>query len=151
MSMNRKILAAVVAVMLFAGVTWARDIKLGSLTVKAPDSFVNGEVTSSDIAEGVTAYYKSAETLMDFDVYEFPKDEPFDEFVKSYAASNLTREEINGVKAAVYRSTDENEGKEYSTLNYILEDENEYIFVVFWLDGESAEAEALAIINSLTK
>ncbi|MBQ7216873.1 MAG: hypothetical protein IJS39_12920 [Synergistaceae bacterium] len=149
--MSRKILAAVFAVMLFAGAVWARDIKLGSLTVKAPDSFVNGEVTSSDIAEGQIAYYKSAETLMDFDVYEFPKEEPFEEFVKSYAASNLTREEINGVKAAVYRSTDESDGKEYSTLNYILEDANEYVFVVFWLDGESAEAEALAIINSLSK
>lgn len=149
--MSRKIFAAVLAVMVFAGAVWARDIKLGSLTVKAPDSFVNGEVTSSDIAEGQTAYYKSEETLMDFDVYEFPKEEPFDEFVKSYASSNLTREEINGVKAAVYRSTDESEGKEYSTLNYILEDEKEYILVVFWLDGESAEAEALAVINSLTK
>ena len=149
--MSRKILAAVFAVMLFAGAVWARDIKLGSLTVKAPDSFVNGEVTSSDIAEGQIAYYKSAETLMDFDVYEFPKEEPFEEFVKSYASPNLTREEINGVKAAVYRSTDESDGKEYSTLNYILEDANEYVFVVFWLDGESAEAEALAIINSLSK
>lgn len=149
--MSRKIFAAVLAVMVFAGAVWARDIKLGSLTVKAPDSFVNGEVTSSDIAEGQTAYYKSEETLMDFDVYEFPKEEPFDEFVKSYASSNLTREEINGVKAAVYRSTDESEGKEYSTLNYILEDEKEYILVVFWLDGENAEAEALAVINSLTK
>ena len=149
--MSRKIFAAVLAVMLFAGAVYARDIKLGSLTVKAPDSFVNGEVTSSDIAEGVTAYYKSAETLMDFDVYEFPKDEPFDEFVKSYASSNLTREEINGVKAAVYRSTDQHDGKEYSTLNYILEDGNEYVLVVFWLDGETAEAEALAIINSLSK
>ena len=149
--MSRKILAAVLAVMLFAGAVYARDIKIGSLTVKAPDSFVNGEVTSSDIAEGVTAYYKSAESWMDFDVYEFPKDEPFEEFVKSYASSNLTREEINGVKAAVYRSTDEYDGKEYSTLNYILDDEKEYVLVVFWLDGESAEAEALAVINSLSK
>ena len=150
--MTRRIFAAVLAVMLFAGVAFAQDIKLGSLTVKAPDSFVNGEVTSADREEGITAYYKSDETLMDFDVYEFPKNESFEEFLDSFAApKNLTREEINGVKAAVYRSTDESEGKEYSTLNYILEDEKEYILVVFWLDGESAEAEAKAIIDSLKK
>ena len=149
--MSRKLLAAVLAVMVFASMAFARDIKIGTMTITAPDSFVNGEVTDKDREEGVTAYYKSAETLMDFDVYEFPKDEPFDEFVKSFAAPNLTREEINGVKAAVYRSTDESEGQEYNTLNYILEDENEYVFVVFWLDGEEAEPQALAIIGSLKK
>ena len=150
--MARRIFAALLAVMMFAGAACARDISLGSLTVTAPDSFVNGEVTDADKAEGQTAYYKSDETLMDFDVYEFPKNESFEEFLDSFAApKNLTREEINGVKAAVYRSTDESEGKEYSTLNYILEDEKEYILVVFWLDGESAEAEAKAIIDSLKK
>ena len=71
--------------------------------------------------------------------------------MKSFAAPNLTREEINGIKAAVYRSTDESEGQEYSTLNYILEDEKEYIMIVFWLDGEEAEPQALAIINSLSR
>ena len=149
--MTRKIFAALLAVMMVAGSAFALDIKMGSLTVKAPDSFVNGEVTSADREDGITAYYKSDETLMDFDVYEFPKEEPFDEFVKSFAAPNLTREEINGVKAAVYRSTDESEGKEYSTLNYILEGEKEYVMVVFWLDGEEAEPQALAIINSLSR
>ncbi|MBQ7544716.1 MAG: hypothetical protein IJT02_07205 [Synergistaceae bacterium] len=149
--MARRLFAAVLAVMLFAGVASARDIALGTFTVKAPDSFVNGTVTSADREEGITAYYKSAETLMDFDVYEFPKEEPFEEFVKSFAAPNLTREEINGIKAAVYRSTDESEGQEYSTLNYILEDEKEYIMIVFWLDGEEAEPQALAIINSLSR
>ena len=149
--MTRKIFAALLAVMMVAGSAFALDIKMGSLTVKAPDSFVNGEVTSADREDGITAYYKSDETLMDFDVYEFPKEEPFDEFVKSFAAPNLTCEEINGVKAAVYRSTDESEGKEYSTLNYILEGEKEYVMVVFWLDGEEAEPQALAIINSLSR
>ena len=150
--MTRKLLAALLAVMMFAGIACARDIQLGTLTVKIPDSYVNGEVTDEEKSEGQTAYYKSDETLMDFDVYEFPKDEPFEEFLKSFATpSNLTREEINGVKAAVYRSTDESEGKEYSTLNYILDGGKEYVFIVFWLDGESAEAEVKAIMDSLKK
>ena len=149
--MTRRIFAAVLAVMMFAGIACARDIQLGTFTITAPDSYVNGPVTDKDREGGITAYYKSDETLMDFDVYEFPKDEPFEEFLQSFATPNLTHEEINGVKAAVYRSTDESEGKEYSTLNYILEDEKEYVFIVFWLDGEDAEAEAKAIIDSLKK
>ena len=149
--MGRKILAAVLAVMLVAGSASAREVKFGTLTMKIPDSFVNGKVTSDDIAEGQTAYYKSDETLLDFDVYEFPKEDDFGEFVKFFAGKKAASKTINGVNAAVYRSTDESDGQEYSTLNYMLEDEKEYVFIVFWLDGENAEAEAEAIINTLKR
>lgn len=147
----RKIFAAILAVILIAGSASAREVKFGTLTMKIPDSFVNGEVTSKDVAEGQTAYYKSDETLMDFDVYEFPKEEAFEDFVIMFAGKKAVLEKINGVNAAVYRSTDESDGQEYSTLNYILEDEKEYVFIVFWLDGENAEPEATAIINSLSR
>lgn len=147
----RKIFAAILAVILIVGSASAREVKFGTLTMKIPDSFVNGEVTSKDVAEGQTAYYKSDETLMDFDVYEFPKEEAFEDFVIMFAGKKAVLEKINGVNAAVYRSTDESDGQEYSTLNYILEDEKEYVFIVFWLDGENAEPEATAIINSLSR
>ncbi|MBQ7594653.1 MAG: hypothetical protein IJU48_09915 [Synergistaceae bacterium] len=147
--MMRRIFAAILAVMLIAGSAFALDVKAGNFTLKAPDSFVNGEVKDEERAEGLTAYYKSDDTLLDFDIYQLPKEEPFEEFVKSYS-SRVTETEINGVKAAVYRSTDESEGQEYNTLNYILEDEKEYVIIVFWLDGD-VEAEAEAIINSLSK
>lgn len=150
--MTRKIFAAILAVMLIAGSAFAVEIKAGNFTLKAPDSFVNGEVTEKDKAEGLTAYYKSAETSLDFDVYLIEKEETLEECAKTYAGVNAAVEytEINGVKAAVYRSTDESEGQEYNTLNYILDDEKEFVFIVFWLDGE-VEAEAEAIINSLSK
>ena len=153
--MSRKILAAIaVLVMCVAGVAFADGVKtlsIGEYTVTVPASYVNGEVTSEDKAEGQTAYYKSDEILMDFDVYEYPKDEAFEDFVKSFAAANMTRETINGVNAAVYRSTDESEGQEYNTLNYIIDGEKGYVFIVFWLDGEDAEPKAKAIIDSLKK
>ena len=123
--MHRKIFAAIVSLVLcMAGSLFADGVKtlsVGEYTVTVPASYVNGEVTDEDKAQGQVAYYKSDksdEILMDFDVYEFPKDEAFEEFVKSFAASNLTHETINGVNAAVYRSTDESEGQEYNTLNY---------------------------------
>lgn len=153
--MSRKILAAIaVLVLCAAGVSFAdgaKTLSVGEYTVTVPASYVNGEVTSEDKAQGQTAYYKSDEILMDFDVYEYPKDEAFEEFVKSFAAANLTRETINGVNAAVYRSTDESNGQEYSTLNYIIDGEKGYVFIVFWLDGEDAEPKAKAIIDSLKK
>ena len=153
--MHRKIFAAIVVLVLcFAGVSFADGVKtlsVGEYTVTVPASYVNGEVTDEDKAQGQVAYYKSDEILMDFDVYEFPKDEAFEEFVKSFAASNLTHETINGVNAAVYRSTDESEGQEYNTLNYIIDGEKGYVFMVFWLDGEDAEPKAKAIIDSLKK
>ncbi|MBR0256408.1 MAG: hypothetical protein IJQ58_01610, partial [Synergistaceae bacterium] len=97
--MHRKIFAAIVVLVLcFAGVSFADGVKtlsVGEYTVTVPASYVNGEVTDEDKAQGQVAYYKSDEILMDFDVYEFPKDEAFEEFVKSFAASNLTHETIN--------------------------------------------------------
>ena len=153
--MSRKVFAAVLALTLcIAGVAFAdgtKTLSVGEYTVTVPASYVNGEVTSEDKAQGQTAYYKSDEILMDFDVYEYPKDEAFEDFVMSFAAPNLTRETINGVNAAVYRSTDESNGQEYSTLNYIIDGEKGYVFMVFWLDGEDAEPKAKAIIDSLKK
>ena len=152
----RKIFAAIAAVFVLvtAGMSFAEEtksLKVGEYSVTVPASYVNGEVTDEEKAQGQTAYYKSDEILMDFDVYEYPKDEAFEDFVMSFAAPNMTRETINGVNAAVYRSTDESNGQEYSTLNYIIDGEKGYVFMVFWLDGEDAEPKAKAIIDSLKK
>jgi len=39
----------------------------------------------------------------------------------------------------------------FNTLTYILDGGNEYVEVVFWLDGETADAEAEAIIRTLNR
>ena len=52
--------------------------------------------------------------------------------------------------AAWYRATETYEGVEYTTLTYALEDGDQYVEIVFWLDGENAEQEAQAIIDTLT-
>jgi hypothetical protein len=42
------------------------------------------------------------------------------------------------------------EGQEYATLTYVLEDGDDYVEVAFWLDGENAEAQARAIMETVT-
>ena len=42
------------------------------------------------------------------------------------------------------------DGQEYETLTYILDGGDEYVEIVFWLDGDNAQAEADQIMNSLT-
>ena len=39
---------------------------------------------------------------------------------------------------------------QYETLTYVLDGGDEYVEIVFWLDGDSAQAEADQIMSSLT-
>lgn len=150
--MRTRLIAAFLAVMVFAVSAYALDIKAGSFSLTVPGSFENGEVTSQDISEGMTAYYRSDETLLDFDVYEFAKEKPFAEFVKEDSEGKLvTESEINGVKISSYRDVHEFEGTKYPVMCCLFEDSDEYLKIVFWLDGETAEAEALEILRSLRK
>ena len=102
------------------------------------------------------AYYKSEETLVDFDVYEWSKAtgetlaaaiaEEAEEFEAE--AKETT---INGFNAAYYNAVEESEGKEYKTVTYMIDNGDEFIEIVFWLDGETAEAEVSAIMATLAK
>ena len=106
----------------------------------------------------MVAYMRSAETLLDFDVYQFTKEgrpEKLVEYAEQEAAEYnafevVTGERSNGIDAAWYRARETYEGKEYTTLNYLFEDGNQYVEIAFWLDGETAEAEAQEIISTLT-
>ena len=115
-------------------------------------------LTEEDIRDDMVAYMRSAETLLDFDVYQFTKEgrpEKLVEYAEQEAAEYnafevVTGERINGIDAAWYRARETYEGKEYTTLNYLFEDGNQYVEIAFWLDGETAEAEAQEIISTLT-
>lgn len=137
-----------------------RTYQLGTsvYTVEIPASFTEGERTEEDIRDDMVAYMRSDETLLDFDVYQFTKEgrpEKLAEYAEQEAAEYKafevkTGEQINGIDTAWYRAKEIYDGKEYSTLNYLFEDGDQYVEIAFWLDGENAEEEAMAIINSLT-
>ena len=156
--MARKLFVyALIFVLCLSGMAYAKSISLGSYTIEIPDSFVNGDVTEEEREAGLTAYYKSEATLLDFDVYQLSGKtgtlaEVAAEDAKIFDGTDITADlEINGVKAASYRSKQESEDSMYDVLSYVFGENGEYIRLVFWLDGENAEAEAKAIINSLKK
>ena len=126
-------------------------------TIRIPDSFTEGNRTEADIRDDMVAYMRSDETLLDFDVYQFTKEGRPDslaayaeqEAAEYNAFEVVTGKNINGIDVAWYRAKETYDGKEYTTLNYLFEDGDQYVEIAFWLDGETAEAEAQEIISTL--
>ena len=58
--------------------------------------------------------------------------------------------EVNGIPAAWYRTVEVYKDTSFNTLTYIMDGGDEYVEIVFWLDGENADAEADAIIRTLS-
>ena len=50
-----------------------------------------------------------------------------------------------------YSAVEESEGTEYTTVTIIAEDGSDFVEVVFWLDGDDAEAFVNSIIDTLTR
>ncbi len=162
--MNRKIIALALCLMLLAACAFAeagtKVFQLGTsaYTIEIAESFEEGELTEEDIADDMVAYLESPDTLLDFDVYQFSKEgcpDTLAAYVEAEAAEYKATEvvadgEINGIAAGWYRAEEVYEGKTYATLTYVMEDGGNYVEIAFWLDGEDAEAEAQAIINTLT-
>lgn len=126
-------------------------------TIRIPDSFTEGNRTEADIRDDMVAYMRSDETLLDFDVYQFTKEGRPDslaayaeqEAAEYNAFEVVTGKNINGIDVAWYRAKETYDGKEYTTLNYLFDDGDQYVEIAFWLDGETAEAEAQEIISTL--
>ena len=162
--MKRKIIALILCLALLGACALAeaatKVFQLGTsaYTIEIPESYVEGERSEEDIADDMVAYMLSPDTLLDFDVYQFGKDgypDTLAEFVAEeaadYGATDIVADgEINGIAAAWYRATETFDGLEYATLTYVLEDGDDYVEIAFWLDGENAEAEAKAIMDTLT-
>lgn len=143
-----------------AGTT--KPLRLGTspFTMVVPASFTEGEVTQEESEDDMVAYYYSPETLLDFDIYQFNKDGyPNDLAVYAQEEASgynsvselVTDSEINGIPVAWYRTVEAYKDTEFNTLTYILDAGDEYVEVVFWLDGENADAEADAIICTLSE
>ena len=144
---------------LVADETKTIQIGASAFSLAIPAHFPEGELTQEDIEDDTVAYYRSDETLMYFDLYQFSKEgypDTLAEFVAQEAAEYnaseiVTDAEINGIPVGYYRSVEESDGVEYNVITYAFEDNGEYAEVAFWLDGDTAQAEADAIINTLSK
>ena len=135
----------------------AQDIAIGTsgLTMKADISYVKGEITSEDTDESQVAYYYSEEIAVDFDIYQWAKAEG--ETLESAAVEEAAEYgaecaaiEVNGIPAYFYEAVEESEGAEYTTYNYMFENGDVFVEIVFWMDGENAEVYVGAMVDSIT-
>jgi predicted small secreted protein len=162
--MNRRIIALVLSAFLLAACAVGETVgtkvfHLGTsvYTVVIPKSFVEGEHTEAEALDDMVAYMQSPDTLLDFDVYHFAKagyPDSLAAFVEKeaaeYGASEVVSDgSVNGIDVAWYRAVETWNGKAYDTLTYAMADGDDYVEIAFWLDGENAEAEAQAIIETL--
>ena len=113
--------------------------------------------TAEDTDESQVAYYKSEESLIDFDVYQWAKatgetiESVAEEEAKEYGAEE-TFEGISGsgIVFEGYWAEEEYEGTTYKTLSVIAEDGDIFVEIVFWADGENAELVITEILNTLS-
>ena len=136
------------------------QLQLGSsnYSVSIPRSYRNGEVTIEEVQANQVAYYFSPDSAMDFDIYQFSRPNPemsLEEFTKKTAAdfngSEVRTRMINGIEVGTYQSRESYDGIEYDVMSALIEDGDDYVEIVFWLDGETAEQEAAAILNTLSE
>lgn len=158
----KKLLALVIALMVAVSMVSAfaegtQEIALGTsgFSITVPASYVKGEITAEDTDESQVAYYKSEESLLDFDIYQWVKAEG--ETIESIAMAEAAEygaealvTEVNGIAVYGYDAKEESEGTTYETSTCLMENGDVVAEIVFWLDGENADAEALAILNTLT-
>ena len=136
------------------------QLQLGSsnYSVSIPGTYRNGEVTIEEVQANQVAYYYSPDSDMDFDIYQFPRPDPemsLEEYTKKSAddfnGSNAHTRKINGIHVGTYLSREFYDGIEYDVMAALIEDGDDYVEVVFWLDGENAGQEASAILNTLSE
>lgn len=140
--------------------TYALQLGTSAFYMNVPEGFVPGEMTEEDIADDQVGYYYSSSTLLDFDVYQFKREGDYPDQLEEYVeweaigyegvSELVTNGEINGVPAGWYRTVEQYEEAEYNTVTYVLEDGDDFVEVVFWLDGDNADEEAAAIISTLS-
>ena len=160
--MKIRFFALVFAVLfLFSSVTAFADdtqeIALGTsgLFMTIPSSYAEGEFNTEDTDESQIAYYYSEESLVDFDVYQWAKAEGetletvLQEEAELYNADEYYPGEINGIECGFYYATEEFEGEAFTTLTFIASNGDYFTEVVFWLDGEDAEKEALNMMGTI--
>ena len=169
MKLNRKILCALLAlavlVMPFAIGEEAEDfvdLRLGDseYLITIPASFQAGTMSEADLEDDQVGYYYSGETPLDFDVYQFDK-EPAEitlaDYIRDEAAdyegvTNLeTDVELNEIPLGWYHAVEEYEGESYETVTMVLESGDQFVEIVFWLDGENAISEMETIVETLRR
>lgn len=133
-----------------------KQISLGTsqLVMSIDADYEIGELSKEDTSENQVAYYVSDSSDVDFDVYQWTKadGETLADAGKEEADlynAELKEAEINGIAVVSYEAVEEWKGEEFNTVTYLAECADDFVEVVFWLDGDDALEKAEAMINTL--
>ena len=149
-------LVMVLALSLFACKKDENPTKLGTsdFTIVLPEGYAAAE---DDFDEDQVAYFYKDDDSIDFDVYQWEKGDEYtlESEANAYAEAYGTTAEavtVNGIKGYKYVSSEEYEGKTYTVVNYMFEDDTYIVELCFWTIGSAEEYKAVdEIINTLKK
>ena len=155
----KKILCVILLVVLcfsMAACGGDKYTKIGTseFSIVLPEGYA---AAKDDFEEDQIAYYFKDDESIDFDVYQWDKEEKYTlkEEALYYASEyNTTAEEIeiNGISGMKYISKETFEGKEYAVVNYMFEDEKSIVEFSFWTIDTQQEYDAVEeIINTIKK
>ena len=143
-------------VMAFAACTNTKPTQLGTsdFSIVLPQGYAS---TEDDFDEDQIAYFYKDDKSVDFDVYQWAKDDEYtlESEANYFAAEYGTTAEkvtVNGINGYKYVSTENFEGNTYTVVNYMFEDDTNIVEICFWTVGNDAEYKTVdKIINTLKK
>ena len=149
-------LVLTLALSLFACEKAEKPTQLGTsdFTMVLPEGYAS---TEDDFDEDQVAYYYKDDESVDFDVYQWEKGDEYtlESEANHFAAEYGTTAEavtVNGIGGYKYVTVEEYEGKTYTVVNYMFEDDTYIVELCFWTVGTAEEYKAVdEIINTLKK
>lgn len=133
-------------------------ITLGTtaFNIAMPYNYILGEITATDTDESQIGYYYSEDCLVDFDVYQWTVAEG--ETLKDVAIAEAAEFEAEVVELTVgeftiytYEAIEESDGVEYTTCTALMQDGDQFVEIVFWLDGENAAEIVASALLTIAK
>ena len=149
-------LVLVFALVLSACTNNATPTELGTsdFSIVLPEGYA---LTEDDMDEDQVAYYYKDDNSIDFDVYQWEKGDEYtlESEANAFAGIYGTVAEpvtVNGINGMKYVSQEEHEGKSYTVVNYMFEDDVYIVELCFWTVDTAEEYAAVnEVLNTLKK
>lgn len=156
--MKKIAILTLVLVFVFAlvscGATKSTQLGTSDFFIVLPAGYAS---TNDDFSEDQVAYFYKDDNSIDFDVYQWAKGDEYTlESEANYFAAEYgtTAESVtfNGINGWKYVSIEEYEGKAYTVVNYMFEDDTYIVELAFWtIDTEAEYADVDEILGTLKK
>lgn len=158
--MKKSLLLFLVLSMFFAFVACdnksQEQVQLGSseFYITLPEGYKEAE---DDFSEDQVAYYYKDDESIDFDVYQWAKEDKYtlkeeaNYFATQYD-SIASEVEINGINGMKYVSNEIYDNNEYSVINYMFDDSESIVEISFWTVENTKELEYVeSIISTIVR